>query len=214
MWRLSPKSSPGIDKRTRGELVELLEKVEQSGNWPQQACTTMFFLIPNNVKSERPSALMPTLIRWWEALRASEVTTRQQKYRADWDATDGRNGGAQRTVWEMLTEMERFNGKTKEEDQAAVALVPDLAKAFERVSLLVGLGDAFCFPRKILWVLCGYLEHQRRVQFEGCGPEPLRTITAICHGQSGVACLLRIVLQDALSEVTKIHPPLKLRGFC
>ena len=48
---------------TRGEVVEFLEKVEQSGKWPQQACTTMFFLIPTNVTSERRIALMPTMIR-------------------------------------------------------------------------------------------------------------------------------------------------------
>ena len=63
----------GVTKETRGETVEFLEKVEQSGKWPQQACTTMFFLISKNVTSERPIALMPTLIRWWEALRAPEV---------------------------------------------------------------------------------------------------------------------------------------------
>ena len=54
-------------KEIRGEIVELLEKVDQSGKWPQQSCTTMFFLIPKNVTIERPIALMPTLIRWWEA---------------------------------------------------------------------------------------------------------------------------------------------------
>ena len=62
-----------LTKETRGEVVEFLEKVEQSGEWSQQACTTMFFLILKNVTSERPIALMPTLIRWWEALRAPEV---------------------------------------------------------------------------------------------------------------------------------------------
>ena len=87
----------------------------------------MFFLIPKNVTSERPIALMPTLTGWWEALRAPEVAKWQQKYRVGWDATDGRNGGAQRTVWELLMEMERFNGKAKAEDQGAVALVLDLA---------------------------------------------------------------------------------------
>ena len=55
--------------------------------------TTLFFLIPKNVTSERPIALMPTLIRWWEALRAPEVAKWQLKYRVEWDATDGRNGG-------------------------------------------------------------------------------------------------------------------------
>ena len=84
----------------------------------------------------------------------------------------------------------------------AVASVLDLAKAFERVSLPVVFAWAthFSFPRKILRVLGGYFEHQRRVQFEGCAAEPLKTIG-------------RVVLQDALSEVTKIYPSLKLRVF-
>ena len=121
-----------MTKDTRGETVEFLDKVEQSGKWPQQACTTMFFLVPKKVTSERPIALMPQLIRWWEALRAPEV-----KYRVDWDATDGRNGGAQQTVWEILMEMERFSGRAKAEEHGAVAFVLDLAKAFERASLPV-----------------------------------------------------------------------------
>ena len=88
--------------------MEFQEKVAQSGKWPEQACTTMFFRIPTKVTSERPLALMPTLIRWWEGLRALEVAKWQQKYRVHWDATDGRNGGADRTLLELLMEMERL----------------------------------------------------------------------------------------------------------
>ena len=33
-----------LTKETRGEVVEFLENVEQSGKWPQHACTAMFFL--------------------------------------------------------------------------------------------------------------------------------------------------------------------------
>ena len=40
----------------------------------------------------------------------------EQRCRIDWDATDGRNGGAQRTVWEILVGMERFKNRTGEED--------------------------------------------------------------------------------------------------
>ena len=54
---------------------------------------------------------MPTLIRWWEALRALEVVKWQQKYRVDWDAADGKNGGAQQTVWEILLEMKKKERK-------------------------------------------------------------------------------------------------------
>ena len=65
--------------------------------------------------------------------------------------------GAQQTVWEIFMEMERFDGKAKEGEQGAVALVLDLAKAFERVGLPVVWAWAthFCFPRKVLRVLCG-----------------------------------------------------------
>ena len=121
---------------------------------------------------------MPTVIRWWEALRAPKVTKWQMKYRVDWDGTDGRNGGAQQRCGKYLMDMERCNGKAKEEDQGAVALVLDMAMAFECVSFPVVWAWAthFSFPRKILRVLCGYFEHQRRVQFEGCAAEQLRTI--------------------------------------
>ena len=68
-----PKVPLDLTKETRGEIVEFLEKLEQRGKWPQQACTTMFFLTPKNVTSERPIPLMPTLIRLWEALRAPEA---------------------------------------------------------------------------------------------------------------------------------------------
>ena len=137
----------------------------------------------------------------------------QQRYRIYWDATDGRNGGAQRTVLEMLMEMERFKYRAGEEDLGAVALVLYLARGSERVSLPVVWSRAthFSSPKKILRVLRGYCEHQRRVQFEGCVAEPLQTITAILPGSKWSCLLLLIVLLDALSEVAKIYPPLKLR---
>ena len=81
--------------------------------------------------------------------------------------------------------------KQKAEDQGAVALVLDLTKAFERVSFLVvwAWATQFSFPRKTLREQCGYFEHQRRVQFEGCAAEPLTTITAILPG-SKWSCFL------------------------
>ena len=89
-------------------------------------------------------------------------------------------------------------------------MVLDLAKTCERVSIPVVLAWAthFKLPRKISRVLCGYFEHQRRVQFKGCAVEPLQTITATISGSKWSCLPLRIVLQDALSEVTKHHPHL------
>ena len=45
MTAFTQKIPLDLTKETRGEVVEFLEKVEQSGKWPQQACKTTFFLI-------------------------------------------------------------------------------------------------------------------------------------------------------------------------
>ena len=137
---------------------------------------------------------------------------RQQEHHVGWDATDGRKGGAECTVWETLLEMERCNHSAGEREQGAIALVHGVATG-RRSPSWVGLGDAFRLPRKILRVLCWYFEHQRRVQFERCVAESLPTITAIFLGSTGSCLLLRMVLQDALSEVMEVYPSLKLKVF-
>ena len=127
--------------------MEFLEKVEQSGRWPQQACTTMFFLTPKNVTSERPIALIPTLIRWWEALRAPEVAKWQQKYRVDWDATDGRNGGVGsidgngEIQWKSRSRRSRSRGLGPEPGEGIRA---------SQSSCGLGLGDACKLPEEDL----------------------------------------------------------------
>ena len=70
----------------------------------------------------------------------------QQKFRMDWDAAGGRNGGAQQTVWEILMEMERLNGKAKEEDQGAAG--PCEGFWASQLSCGLGLGDALLLPKK------------------------------------------------------------------
>ena len=86
-----PKSSFGLAKRNERINCGILG--HSGTEWLMAATsTTMFFLIPKNVTSEKPIALMPTLIRGWEALRVPEVAKWQQKYRVDWDATNGRKG--------------------------------------------------------------------------------------------------------------------------
>ena len=110
--------------------------------WPQEACTTMFFLIPKSVTSERPIALMPTLIRWWEAVRAPEVAKWQQMYRVDWDATDGRKGGAQRTVWEM------WKSKGRRSRRLGLGLGPGEDFRESQSPSGLGLRDTLQLPKK------------------------------------------------------------------
>ena len=138
------------------------------------------------------------------------------KYRIEWDAADGRNGGAQCTVWEILLEMEKFTYHAGEKYQGAVAKVLDQAEAFERVSLPVVCSWAthFNLLKKIMRVLCWVLRSSA-----ACSVRRMSGAAAPdYHGHSSwvkVSCLLlRIVLWDALGEVTKFYPASEAEGFC
>ena len=125
--------------------MELLEKVEQRGRRPQQACATMFFLIPKNVTSERPNSLLSdSMVGGAER----EEKRRQQRRRVGCDATDRRNGGAERTVWETLLEMERHDRRAGATDPAAITQVLGQGLRAGQSPKLCGLGRRRSnFPR-------------------------------------------------------------------
>ena len=91
------ESLSDLSNGTREELVIFLDKVEHCGKWPQQTCTTLFFLRPRIMsRASGPLLLLPSLFRW-ELLRAPEVGRWKGRHRVKWGATDVRNGGAERT---------------------------------------------------------------------------------------------------------------------
>ena len=157
-----PRVPVDLTKETRVGVVALLEKGEQSGRWPQQACTTMFFLIRKNVTRERPIALVPTLIRWWEALRAPEVAMWQHKisrglghhgwskWRSSTDSYGNVDGNG---------EVQKSSGRGR---FASGGLVLDPAKAFERVSPL------WESQERSHWCLI-WLKLSSRSVFQWCG---------------------------------------------
>ena len=59
---------------------------------------------------------------------------------------------------------------------------------------------------RILRVLCGYFEHQRRVQVRGCVAEPVKTMRAIVTGS-------KWELQNSRRAVVKVFHPMKLQAF-
>ena len=123
----------------------------------------------------------------------------------DWDAMDGRNGGAQQAVWEILMEMERFNGKAKEEDQGALAMVLSWRRhSSVLASLWLGLGDAFQLAKEDPASAVRVLRAPEACTVRRMCGRAAHEITAILPGSKWSCLLLRTVLQDALSEVTKI----------
>ena len=116
-----------LTKETRGEIVEVLEMVEQSGKWPQQACTTMFFLIPKNVTSETgcADADVDSLVGSIESTRSGKVAAevprglgyyRLPKWRISTNGMGNTNGDGQKQ-WQSKGRISRCvrtkRGKTE-----------------------------------------------------------------------------------------------------
>ena len=127
---------------------------------------------------------------------AAEVPRRVRRYRRAKTRSSANGGDADLRIkmWEELRVLMTKDNLVEAEHAKARRMKKKTRKDDAWAS-------QFSFSRKILRVLCGFFEHQRRVQFEGCVAEPLRTITAILLGSKWSCLLLCVVLRDALSEV-------------
>ena len=102
---------------------------------------------------------------------------------------------------EFWVEMERFEYRAEEKDLGAVALVLDLAKVFERVSLLV------------VWAWQRISACQGR-SCECSSKDVWRSQSRrSCQGESEVACFCALCCRTHRVIATKMYPPLKLRVF-
>ena len=101
----------------------------------------------------------------------------------------------------------------KQNSQGASTLVVDLAKADEKVQLIVVWSWAMHtgFPQRVLRVFCGYFAHARRVMYENDVSDAMETMTAILRGCKGSVLLSRIVMQDAVSGIFHTHSELRIR---
>ena len=166
----------------------------------KQACNNDALPDPENVTSERP--IFDLLVGSSEGARGGKDGTTSIVLHG----TPRKDAMEERS--EQCREMLVGDGEIQISGrrEGAVALVLDLAKACERVSLPagLGLGNALQFSWKDLASAMRVLRAPeagsvRRI----CGAEPLLAITAILPRSKWRCLFQRIVLQDALSEVTQ-----------
>ena len=91
---------------------------------------------------------------------------------------------------------------------AAVTIVVDLAKAFERVQLSVvwHWAKQFWLSAKNIQSTLRNCAHARKVIFENEASEPSVTVTVILPGSIWSVLLLRIVKQEAMSNIIRENP--------
>ena len=118
-----PRVPLGLSEKCCGGRLTLVREAEMAEVRPANASTTLFWLIPTSTTSARPIALLPTLKRWWEWLRASACSEYDRDVRKGWE-----------TLLELETmDLEGLRVERRQNGKGATALVVELAKAFEKI---------------------------------------------------------------------------------
>ena len=81
-----PRVPSCLSEKCCGGRLTPVREAEMAEVRPASASTTLFWLIPTSTTSARPTALLPTLKRWWEWLRASACSECVRDVRKGWDA--------------------------------------------------------------------------------------------------------------------------------
>ena len=113
----------------------------------------------------------------------------------DWDAIDGRNGGAQQTVWGILMEMERFDGKGNGTRSRSLGLGSEPGEGLRagQSSCGVGLGGAHQLPKEDLAsAVRVFLSIRGECSSKDVWRSRSRPKRPFCEGQSGVCLLPRL----------------------
>ena len=146
---LHPKDPLPLGPGAKTVILRFLEAIERSRTWPDHSSVLNYWLIPKSNGKDRPLALLPTLIRWWEFLRYPIVLAWEKDHIHEWDATHS-GKGAEHAAWHALLQHEAVDmGDDGPEQEAQFTLVMDLVKAFEKVQLyqVWCWAEHFGFPR-------------------------------------------------------------------
>ena len=202
-----PKTPLDPSAETCGNKAVFLAIVER---WVQ-ASTLLFFLIPKNVTSERPIALLSTVIRWWEWLTAPVIQEWKKKSRVEWDATQGKQWRSRKTVWEAWLDVDKYNYKVEEMDQGAVTLVLVSAEACAKGVAESGMGlrDALLTSHNgFSGYFAGTFSTSEGLSWRDAWRIRCKASQQFFLYRSGVVCLF-----VWCSRTLKVFLPLKLKAF-
>ncbi len=189
------------------EIIDLFTEVERIGQWPTQLHIALMHLIPKTDGGRRPIGVMPTMIRWWEKVRAEDVGPWREKNERSYNwACRGRC--AEDAVWRttILDEVARARG------WSSAATLLDLAKAFEHIPLqcVWQQGIKRGFPAVVLRLVLQSCAFPRRLLYRGAYSAVTSSLTAVVAGLTFATDCLYLIMIDVLDTVAAAHPTVDL----
>ena len=156
---------------------------------------------------------MSTLARWWEQLREPQVQQWKLQCARAWDAAGSGTGGASAAAWEALFCYESDEHQSQSpEEEVEIAVIMDLVKAFERVSLDIvwKIAKMYDFPLGIATIVLHIFHFPRRVIVQGSTSEGTRTAAAIVAGSKLSVLFLKLVITGPMDRLFELFPQLSL----
>ncbi len=202
LWH--PKEVMSWPSEAIGDLVGLLNSIESSLTWPQQAILNklVFLIKPNG--DDRSIRLGTFLFRLWQKLRAPVTKAWEQRCTESWD-TARRGSSALKAAMRraVVSEIAVLNG------QEAVAVLWDLTSFFDTVLPHVLLQQAIelGYPAKHLYLsLQVHLAPRVLVTESAQHPQPVVVSNSIMAGFTDSVTLTRVLLKKAISDAREQCP--------
>ena len=125
---VGPRGVRRLSKEGKTALADLLNEMEDDGNWADILQLILIVLLDKSDGGKRPIGLFPTIIRIWMRARA-RMARKWEKEHADPAIHAGEAMGAQRAAWQIAFQAE--NAHLTDQHYAQALL--DLVKCFEKI---------------------------------------------------------------------------------
>ncbi|CAK0860163.1 unnamed protein product [Prorocentrum cordatum] len=195
-------SSEGIQA-----LVDLAEYILRHLHWPTQVELLAYFLVPKpHEDGRRPLVLLCSLVRVVETLMADEYRKWEEIVARPYDWAS-RGKGAEGAMWDLM-----LRDESCPEDHINAAVVKDLSKAFEHVTMrrLWEHGRKLEMPEQVLHFMISIFTMERVVTLDGMvASTRMRTWSAAAAGSRGgiraLKCFTIILLDMVNARCVKLY---------
>ena len=200
---IPPKIVSTLSDELLQVVAELLNRVEEVGEWPGSHSTAVLHLIPKSTGGRRPIGLLPTLVRLWERVRRGTIRSWRDRESMpfNWSC---RGKGSEAAVWQQSVRAEAavHHGHT------TATIMVDLVKAFESVPLwrIWEAGLRRHLPTRLLRLALEACSFTRRLVYNSAFSAPVETLSAILAGGGMAVDLLALAMEEIVDEASRICP--------
>ena len=202
--KIHPRAIARLDDTILEAIVRLMERCEETGQWPQEGSLVIIVLLPKPTGGWRPIGLLAWLPKVWMKIRRTEAAKwEKENERAYMYA--GPTKGADVAAWKQAARAEVAEAC---HGAAYAQVLLDLVKAFDRVPhhVLVREAAALGYSLWILRLSLATYASDRLIRVDGVVSGTFKAKRGITAGSGLATAEMRVVMTRIVDNASRIAP--------